>query len=259
MMALLCIESVYVNFGGLQALSDVSMDVKEGSVSALVGPNGSGKTTLFNTISNIIRPNSGKIFFAGERIDHLSSHLIPGKGIGRTFQLVSLFAEAPCWENVAIGLFSKTKAEILPIVFQLPWARYEERRTRDRAMEALRFFGIENMANRPAGVLPLGQQRLVEMARSLVSEPKLLLLDEPLSGLNPRESELLQEKILSIRNRGVTILFVEHEMKAVMRLADNIVVLNFGKKIAEGPPDRIRNNQEVIDIYLGKEVDFARS
>jgi len=252
-MELLCIESVYVNFGGLQALRDVSMDVKEGSISALIGPNGSGKTTLFNTISNTVRPNSGKIFFARERIDHLSAHQIPGKGIGRTFQIVSLFGQTPTWENVASGAFSKTRAEIFPIIFQLPWARHEEKRIRERAMEALRFFGIENMADKPAGMLPLGQQRVVEMARALVSEPKLLLLDEPFSGLNPRESDMLQEKIFEIRNRGITILFVEHEMKAVMRLADNIAVLNYGEKIAEGPPDSIRNNQEVIDIYLGKE------
>lgn len=258
-MTLLRIESVYVNFGGLQALTDVSMNVQQGIICALVGPNGSGKTTLFNTISNIVHPNDGQVFFDGERIDHLSPHLIAGKGISRTFQIVSLFAQAACWENVANGAFSKTRAGVFPIILRLPKARHEEKRIQERAMEALQFFGIETLAYRPAGLLPIGQQRLVEMARALLSEPKLLLLDEPLSGLNPRESEVLQRKVLEINRKGVTILFVEHEMKAVMRLANNIVVLNFGKKIAEGPPDKIRNNQEVIDIYLGRETHLAGS
>jgi len=257
-MSLLSLESVYKNFGGLQALADVSLNIEEGSLSALIGPNGSGKTTLLNAITNIIPPSSGRIVFAGERIDSLPAHLIPAKGISRTFQIVSLFAEAPVWENVACGAFSKTSAGILSIVFQSPFARREEKNTKERVMEALRFFDIEDLADRPAGMLPLGQQRLVEMSRAFVSEPKLLLLDEPLSGLNPRESEMLQEKILEIRNRRVSILFVEHEIRAVMRLADNIVVLNYGQKIAEGPPDTIRNDQKVIDIYLGKEADDAR-
>jgi branched-chain amino acid transport system ATP-binding protein len=135
--------------------------------------------------------------------------------------------------------------------------RYEEKYIRERTMDVLRFFGIEHLENRPAGMLPFGQQRMVEIARALVGEPKLLLLDEPLSGLNPRESELLQEKIVEIRNRGITILFVEHEMKSVMELAEEITVLNFGKKIALGTPEEIRNNPEVIEVYLGKEIEVA--
>jgi branched-chain amino acid transport system ATP-binding protein len=257
MMSLLHIESVSKNFGGLQALTDVSTDVREGSISALIGPNGSGKTTLFNTITKMIPHDSGRIFFAGERIDHLPAHLIPSKGIARTFQIVSLFREAYVWENVASGAFSKTKAEIFSILFRLRQMRSEERQIKERTMETLRFLGIEHLAERPAGMLPIGQQRLVELGRGLVSEPKLLLLDEPLSGLNLRESEAVQQKIIEIRNRGITILFVEHEMKSVMRLAEKITVLNFGRKIAEGRPEEIRSNPEVIEVYLGKEAEIA--
>jgi len=257
MMPLLRIESICKNFGGLQALSDISVDVRDGSISALIGPNGSGKTTLFNVINRIIPRDSGKIFFAGERIDHLPGYLIAGKGIARTFQIVSLFREASVWENVASGAFSKTRAGALSILFRLPRMRSEERTIKERTLESLEFFGIEQFADRPAGMLPIGQQRLVELARALVSDPKLLLLDEPLSGLNAREGELLQEKIMEIQKRGIAILFVEHEMKWVMRLAEKITVLNFGKKIAEGSPSEIRNNPQVIEVYLGKEVEIA--
>lgn len=258
-MSLLRLESIYKNFGGLQALSDVFMDVEEGSISALIGPNGSGKTTLFNTITKIIPQSSGQIFFNGERIDHLPAYLIPSKGIARTFQIISLFCTASVWENVASGAFSKSKAEILSILFRLSWMRAEERLIRERTMDILQYLGIEHLANTQAGMLPFGQQRLVELARALISEPKLVLLDEPLSGLNAHESELLQEKIMEIRNKGITILFVEHEMKAVMRLAEKITVLNFGKKIAEGRPEEIRNNPEVIEVYLGKETEIVRN
>jgi len=256
-MSLLRIDSVYKNFGGLQALFDVSMNLEEGSISALIGPNGSGKTTLFNVITKIIPHDSGEIFFAGERIDQLPAYLIPARGIARTFQIVSLFRESLVWENVASGAFSKTRAGILSILFRIPRMRAEERRIKERTMEIIRYLGIEQLAERPAGMLPFGQQRLVELGRALISEPNMVLLDEPFSGLNPHESEILQEKVLEIRNQGITVLFVEHEMKTVMKLADRITVLNFGQKIAEGSPDEIRNNPQVIEVYLGKETEIV--
>ena len=257
MMSLLRLESICKDFGGLRALSDVFMTVENGSITALIGPNGSGKTTLFNVITKLTPLNSGKIIFNEERIDQIAAYLIPGKGIARTFQIISLFPTASVWENVASGAFSKTKAEFLSILLRFSWMRKEEKQIRERAVELLRYFGIEHLATRPAGMLPFGQQRLVELARALISDPKLVLLDEPLSGLNPYESEMLQQKILDIRGRGATILLVEHEMKAVMVLAEKITVLSFGKKIAEGTPEEIRNNPEVIEVYLGKEGGIA--
>ena len=253
-MPLLKIDSVSKAFGGLQALYDVSLDVEEGSIDAIIGPNGSGKTTLFNVITKTIPNDSGEIFFAGERIDHLAAHSIPALGIARTFQIVSLFAKSLVWENIASGAFTRTSAGILSILFRTPRMRAEERRIKEETMEVIRYLGIEELAEKTAGMLPFGQQRLVELGRALASKPRLVLLDEPFSGLNPHESEILQEKVLEIRDRGISVLFVEHEMKTVMKLADKISVLNFGQKIAEGSPEEIRNNEKVIEVYLGKET-----
>lgn len=251
--AIMEIESVYKKFGGLEALSNISFKVEEGSISSLIGPNGSGKTTLFNVITNHIPLNSGKVLYQGERIDHLPAYLIPRKGIARTFQIISLFPQVSVFENVACGAFSNTKAGALSIIFRSRWARLEEKGIRERTMDAIRQNGLEQWTNIPAGALPFGQQRLVEFARAIVSDPKLLLLDEPLSGLTFKESDILQQKILEIRDRGVTVLFVEHEMKAVMKISDKVTVLNFGKKIAEGSPNEIRSNAAVIEAYLGGE------
>jgi len=251
---LLEIKSITKSFGGLTALSDLSFAVEPGTITSLIGPNGSGKTTTFNVVSRFISPDAGEILFQGERIDRLPAHRISGKGIARTFQIVSLFEEASVLENVACGAYSNTKCGAFSIIFRLPRARLEEKWIWQRAMEAIKFSGLEKWANVKAGALPFGLQRLVEVSRALAGDPKLLLMDEPLSGLTQKESAILQEKMVEMRDSGVTILFVEHDIKAVMRISEKIIVLNFGEKIADGSPEEISNNTEVIDAYLGREA-----
>jgi branched-chain amino acid transport system ATP-binding protein len=238
-------------FGGLQAVSDVSFEVPERSITALIGPNGAGKTTLFNLISGMLRPDRGSIRLEGQELTGLAAYRIAALGIARTFQTVRLFPRLSALENVMVGRHTRSRAGFLAGMLNLPWTWREERAIRARARELLEELGLAGCAGEPAGSLSFRQQRLVEIARALASEPRLLLLDEPAAGLNLQETEELAALIRRIRDGGVTVLLVEHDMSLVMDISDLVIVLNYGRKLAEGAPLAIQRDPEVVKIYLG--------
>lgn len=251
MSALLEVRDLRKSFGGLRAVDSVSFDMARNTIHAVIGPNGAGKTTLFNLIAGSIRSDSGRVAFKGEEITSLAPNRIASRGILRTFQAVKLTPRMTAVENVMLGLHSRTRSGVLAGMFALPAARREERMMRERAMEALADVDLADQAEVPAGGLPFGSQRMVELARALAGEPELLLLDEPASGLNMRETAELTERIGRLRDRGLSVLLVEHDMSLVMGISDELTVLNFGRKIAGGKPKEIQRDPEVIRIYLG--------
>jgi len=241
-------------FGGLMAVFDVNFGVEPEEIMAIIGPNGAGKTTIFNLVSGVLPATGGAIHFQGHLLNSLKPHVIAGLGLARTFQTVRLFGNMTVVENVMVGRHVKTGYGLLSAAFRMPRARREEKRIRERAVEQLARVGLEAKANENALSLPFGQQRLLEIARALATEPKLLLLDEPGSGLNRPEKEELDQLIRIIRDEGTTVLLVEHDMQFVMAIADRIIVLDYGQKIAEGPPAEIQANERVIAAYLGEEL-----
>lgn len=250
-MALLEVDSVSKTFGGLRALDRVSLDVKQGSIHGIIGPNGAGKTTLFNVIAGSLPATAGSVRLEGRPLTGLAPHRVAAAGVLRTFQTIKLSADMTVLENVMLGRHVRSRAGFLPSMLRLPWTLREERGIRNKAMEALSDLEISDFAEEDAQSLPFGRQRATELARAIAGEPKLLLLDEPASGLNIRETEELGVLIRRIRDRGITILLVEHDMSLVMEVCDELAVLDFGKLIACGTPREIQRSQAVIDVYLG--------
>lgn len=252
-MSLLEIQDLNKRFGGLQAVDNVSFTVREGSIKALIGPNGAGKTTLFNLLSGVLTSDSGTIRFKDSAIHGLQPYQVAAKGMSRTFQHIRLFTHMTALENIMIGRHIHSRAGFLSGMMALPWTRKEENVARTRSLDIMAFLGMAEFADSEATSLAYGQQRMLELARALACEPKLLLLDEPAAGLNMRETAEMAKLISRIRDTGITVLLVEHDMSLVMNISDEIVVLSYGQKIADDKPLAIQKNPEVIRVYLGED------
>ena len=256
---MLSIKEIGKSFGGLVALRAVSLDVKQGDIKALIGPNGAGKTTLLNIVSGIHKPDTGEVFFMGEKIVHLSPSKIARKGISRTFQHVELFGNMTVLENIMVGRYAKTKAGFFSSGFKFPSITKEEEKIQRKSEEILEYINLGHRKDELASNLPIGEQRVLEIGRALATEPHLILLDEPAAGLNIKETRDLGEIIRKIREElKITIVLVEHDMELVMRISDSITVLNFGEVIADGAPLEIQKNREVIIAYLGEEEEIQK-
>ncbi|MDH3328487.1 MAG: ABC transporter ATP-binding protein [Desulfobulbaceae bacterium] len=251
------LKAVHKYFGGLHAVNEVSFKVETGAIKAVIGPNGAGKTTIFNLIAGVLEPSSGSIAFKGLETKGAKPHRIASLGMSRTFQNIKLFHGMSALENVMLGRHIRSRAGFLAGMFNLPHTWKEEKSIRDKSMELLELLEIERYADVEATSLAFGQQRAVEMARALATEPDLLLLDEPAAGLNIYETAEVGRLIGRIRDMGITVLLVEHDMSLVMDISDEIVVLSFGEKIAEDKPEAIQRNPEVIRIYLGEDEEAA--
>lgn len=251
-MTILRLDGITKVFGGLTALEDVSFSVAEGSITGVIGPNGAGKTTLFNIVTGLYAQTAGEVYLSSHNISFLKTEALAGLGLVRTFQNVELFRQMTVLENVMVGLHTKSRSGIFSCALKLPGQVKEDKYIRKKSMEWLDFTGMADLADTTAGNLPFGKGRLLEISRALAAQPKIILMDEPAAGLNSRETTELASLIRKVRQSGVTVVLVEHDMDLVMDICESIVVLNLGKKLAEGTPREIQEDPQVIAAYLGE-------
>ena len=254
---ILTVEDLVMAFGGLMALYKPDIKVKRGTITSVIGPNGAGKTTLFNIITGFLIPSQGQIVFNNQSIKGKRPHQIAALGISRTFQTVEIFDNMTVLENVMLGFHLKENTSLLFSGLRIPRIRKNEKEIKGSAQNILKFIGLNQKANELAGNLPLGEQKILEIGRALAGDPVLICLDEPAAGLNETESHMASSLIRAIKEKGVTVLLVEHDMKVIMNISDEIFVLSYGQKIAQGTPEEIQKNKNVIEAYLGDEINYA--